>query len=531
MRTAAKLGSSLILSLVLATSACSSCNDDNGGKNNPTVIETDGGTLPDGGDCPEGETFNPVTGECQAEAVGPGPKEEEFPSDPDDPWAEHDNDGTPDRLDNCPYDENPDQADDDDDGIGDICDNCPAVPNPAQTDSTGDGSGDACAQTPVGDICDTQMANFQVLAPNIYFLVDKSGSMGQWYNCMDPQTTNCCPGCQTTTCCLPECCEEHTVPWPIDQAKSGLDAVADALAGSVRFGMAAYPLPPGQFAPSCESTELLSMGDHTANEVKQSYAALQPEGSTPTGASLERLRMQNALSEPGDPNDAGRSKAVILITDGNPNACEDQTPAVEEAAALAGEDISVYVVGFRSEANEDVLNSIAEAGETDNPDDANRRFYVAEDTQQLVDVISQISSDIVDCSYTLDPKPEDTNKIWVKLNGEFLPREGYSYETMTGTLQLSGEACETLKNVDASMASLEIILGCPTECDPDSFWGCCLREGEMCESNADCCFTDCMDGVCKDPCRPTGVRCEDDGDCCSGVCGGSGSGDRICVAQ
>jgi hypothetical protein len=355
--------------------------------------------------------------------------------------------------------------------------------------------------------------------------------MGQWYNCMDPQTTNCCPGCQTTTCCLPLCCQEHTQPWPIDQAKAGLDAVADALADQVRFGMAAYPLPPGQFAPSCDSTELLSVGNHTADEVKQSYATLQPEGSTPTGTSLWRIGEQGALTDSSDPNDIGRAKAVILITDGNPNVCEDQHPAVQEAAALAAQDILVYVVGFRSEANEDVLNAIAEAGQTDNANDPNRRFYVAEDTQQLVDVISQISNEIVDCSYTLDPKPEDTNKIWVKLNGEFLPREGYAYETTTGTLQLSGEACDTLKMADQSMTSLEIILGCPTECDPDTFWGCCLREGEMCESNADCCFSDCMNGVCKDPCRPSGVSCETNGDCCSGVCGGTGGQDKICVTQ
>ncbi len=519
MRTAAKVSSTLVLALAFVTASCSSCSDDAGGDNNDNnvVITTDGGTLPDGGECPDGETYNPVSGECQPAAVGPGPKEEEFPSDPDDPWAEQDGDGTPDRLDNCPYDENPDQADDDGDGIGDVCDNCSAVPNPAQTDSTGDGQGDACTDTPVGDICDRQMANFQVLAPNIYFLFDKSGSMGQYYNC---------------TCNDIRCCQEHSMPYPIDQAKDGLDAVADALAGQVRFGMTAYPLPPANgFVPSCDSTELLSIGDHTADEVKQSYAALQAEGSTPTGTSLWRLREQGALSDPADPNDAGRAKAVILITDGNPNVCEDEHAAVEEAAALAAEDINVYVIGFRSEANEQVLNDIAQAGGTDNPNDASRRFYVAEDTQQLVDVISQISSDIVDCSYILDPKPEDTNKIWVKLNGEFLPRDGYSYESSTGALQLSGEACESLKEVDASMASLEIVLGCQTECDPEAFWGCCLREGEMCETDSDCCFTDCMDGVCQDPCRPTGVRCQTNDDCCSGVCSASGGNEGVCVAQ
>ncbi|WP_428263811.1 thrombospondin type 3 repeat-containing protein [Haliangium sp.] len=55
-----------------------------------------------------------------------------------------DNDGVPDRDDNCPNTPNPGQEDTDGDAVGDVCDNCPYDVNPAQDDADEDGVGDAC---------------------------------------------------------------------------------------------------------------------------------------------------------------------------------------------------------------------------------------------------------------------------------------------------------------------------------------------------------------------------------------------------
>ena len=489
-------------------------------------------TRPDGSSCPEGQTYNTISEECQQVVSGPGEKKETFQTDlEENPYAENDGDGIADRLDNCPFDENIDQRDSDQDGIGNACDNCPDVQNTPQTDSTGDGLGDACTATPVGEICGNQEVTFDVLAPNIYILLDKSGSMGEWGSCKDPDTTGCANGCQSNQCALERCCVQRQRPnWPIDQAKAGLDAVAEALADKVRFGFGAYPLPVTE--ASCESTELLTIGNHSTAQLKAAWAPIEPAGGTPTGNSLFTIRTQRKLYDAADPQDAGRARAVILITDGDPNACEDIHPSVREAQALADEDTPVYVVGFRSGAREETLNAIAQAGGTDNPNDPNKRFYTAENTNELVNVINDISSEIVSCSYTLNPKPDDTNKIWVKLNDTFLPREGYSYEPTTGTLQLSGPTCDQLKGT--SGAKIEIILGCPSKCDAEEFWGCCIREtspDNACDTPSDCCFGNCTNGVCKDPCRPSGQRCETDTDCCgNALCGDAGDGTKICVS-
>ena len=71
-------------------------------------------------------------------------------------FADNDNDGYFDLIDNCPFISNPNQSDVNGDGIGDICsdldedglidglDNCPFSANPNQQDSDGDGIGDSC---------------------------------------------------------------------------------------------------------------------------------------------------------------------------------------------------------------------------------------------------------------------------------------------------------------------------------------------------------------------------------------------------
>jgi hypothetical protein len=62
----------------------------------------------------------------------------------DDGFADADQDGVQDPVDNCRVVANPTQLDTDGDQDGDACDNCPAIANPDQRDRDRDGLGDAC---------------------------------------------------------------------------------------------------------------------------------------------------------------------------------------------------------------------------------------------------------------------------------------------------------------------------------------------------------------------------------------------------
>ena len=309
------------------------------------------------------------------------------------------------------------------------------------------------------DVCLTFTPDIEVLAPNVYIVFDKSGSMGQWYGCMDPTATGCCDGCTTEDCCLMACCLQHQVPYPIDQARAALDTVADRFADRIRLGFAAYPLPVDDTGMSCESTELLPLGQHDAASIKRSYQSLEANGGTPTGSALNDVLVRGGLHDPSDPFDLDRSRAVILITDGEPNLCEEEHPAVSRALGLQQDGAPVYVVGFASGANEATLNSIAEAGGTDNPADATRRFFVANDTAGLVDVITQISSAVVSCEHVLNPRPDSGSAIHITIGGAPLADDAWAYDPNTGTLTFSSATCGQLQNPGVAQ-TLEIVVGC-----------------------------------------------------------------------
>ena len=125
--------------------------------NIPPLEDRDNDGIPDRHDnCPD--VSNPDQSDTYGDARG----------DACEPLMDSDNDGIPDVSDNCVYRPNSDQRDTDLDGEGDVCDsspngpdrdfdgvpdtldNCPGNPNPGQTDSDGDGAGDLCDPTPNG---------------------------------------------------------------------------------------------------------------------------------------------------------------------------------------------------------------------------------------------------------------------------------------------------------------------------------------------------------------------------------------------
>jgi Mg-chelatase subunit ChlD len=468
-----------------------SCSSDTSSDGDPIVIDS----------CPAGQTKNPVTGACLSQTAtnnmtveDPTPNEM-FTSE--DVWAEGDDDGVIDRADNCPFTANPDQVDSDGDGIGDACDNCPDKMNTDQSDSSGSGNGDACSAVPVGAICAEQSTGFERLSPNIYFVIDKSGSM-------DGE--------------------------PMQQAKAGLNVIADELATEVRIGVSAFPV---ELVCGISHSELLPVGQHSAAQIKSSYANLVPEGGTPTFDALEDVLASGFLSDRNDPNDNLRAKAVVLITDGEPNNCRNNPvgDSIAAAQALKNAGIPVYVIGFNFEgANPTNLNSIADAGGTDAAI-AGRKFYLADNAASLVTAIRDIAGSVIGCSYVLDSAPDDPNKVWVSINDQYLQQAQYSVDGGSNTLTLDDNTCTTLRTSDPGQTQVKITLGCATPCEASQFWGCCLDEGIACTSDSECCFGACANGACEEPCRPTGVTCEENSDCCGGLCGADSNGNAICITQ
>lgn len=535
---------------------------------NGDQLDSDGDGIGDECDnCVDVSNFDQV--DANENMVGDACEGEEFY----DPEQDSDNDGTPDVVDNCPNVDN-DQADTDGDGRGDDCDNCPDVPNYDQTNSDGDMFGDACEPEPAGTACTAvadcgageiceegvcacgkQESDFVVLKPNIFIVLDESGSMGWSYG----TSSDCNPGIAG------DC--------PYVDALNALDQLATNLAGDARFGVATYE-------GSGLSGTLLPMGEYTAAQMQASWPVCAggnqancyiPDGGTPTGQALEDVRNQQLYSDPNDPQDALRAKAVILITDGAPNS---QSEAVAQAQNLNNAGVPVYVIGFNFGGSENNLDAVAQAGGTDAGAPGPRYFYEAGNTAQLVTALQSIATESIACSYSLNTMPPDANKIWVEVGGNSVPNDGtngYTYNAGSNTLTLNGDSCNTLRMLDPNGGNepLKIILGCATECVPEpevcdyvdndcdgvideGCEGCspeicdgidndcddqidegcpdCFFDGEMCMADGDCCNGNCRaDGTCGPPCRPLNATCRENSDCCSGICSTSGQEVGICV--
>lgn len=468
-----------------------------------------------------------------------------------------DGDGAPDQSDNCLMADNPGQEDADGDSLGDACDNCPEVANYDQADENGDGVGDSCETSPDNvPICGEKTSDFEIIKPNIYIVVDRSTSMRA-----DVQGTGK---------------DRMTL------AKEGMDLIADQLAGKIRFGISAYPYRdnPNQ-AQACgtKTRELLQLGDHAPAQMKMSYIDLEYEpgglNCTETDDALGDIITNARLEDMNDSLDAQRERAVVLVTDGGACGCGGHAGALTAAEALRDIGVPVYIVGFNFGGDVTKLNEMADAGGTDSMAAPDRKYYTASNASDLAMVLDQIQSQVISCSYTLDPAPEDPDKIWVAIDGNQVRRNrnnGYTYDAATNTLTLNGNACTNLQNA-AGMGStpLEIKLGCAAMCQPEGEEICdyrdndcdgevdegceecspelcdgadndcdgevdegcpmCLFSGEMCASDEECCGGNCRDGVCAPPCRPTGVNCREDSDCCEGVCARqAGESVGVCIS-
>jgi hypothetical protein len=340
--------------------------------------------------------------------------------------------------------------------------------------------------------------------------------------------------------------------------KTGLNTLANqnggALAANFNIGVGAFPDANGSCSSANLPQQLLTLGAHTTAEFTGSYAPINTNGYTPTDVALDRLRTQQLYNFAGDPSPNG-PKAVVLVTDGEPNDCTQNgannnnriNQTVTAAAALAALNVPVYVIGFDG-VNTGLIQQIADAGD---PAPGTNTWYNVSNSASIVTAFNAIIGRTASCTLgltntglgTLDPNILTVDLV--RNNGATrtaIARGGANGYTISGaTITLAGTSCTDLQNAVAtdSTAKVEIKGGC--QCTPAT--EICDGVDNNCNGLADeGCVPTNMCGVNAPPANcPPGTPpagppeicdgIDNDGDNqvdegCPGLC--TGMGDEVC---
>lgn len=333
---------------------------------------------------------------------------------------------------------------------------------------TGTGKPAGCGVDQAGAFCDCVDVPLVAEPPNIYYVLDRSGSMSH-----DNKWTN---------------------------ARDAVTALTKAIGSHAHFGAAIFP----SGAESCGAgNEVMSVrpGDPVGDPNAMTPTAdalfeamlVPPQGGTPTTATLQYV-LARVMPLPS-------KTYVVLVTDGAPNCnpaanctadlcadniamvsgcpkggppnccappngvnCIDSDASAKAVADLAAAGFPTYVIGLATSAMEsDVLDQLAVAGGTANTG-GGTKYFLANDvsSQGLLAILRKVAGKIAGaCVQRLKAPPMDPTLVNVYVDGVVVPQDPTNGWGLQGdTVTLVGDTCARVESGDA--LDVRIIAGCPT---------------------------------------------------------------------
>lgn len=323
-----------------------------------------------------------------------------------------------------------------------------------------------------GGYCGNEVHQLIIDAPNLYFVLDASGSMaaaapggGNRYDAVRIAVVdlvrNLGPLAKVGAAVLPK--------------KGGGD---DCVAGAQVFPVTQGDPITGEDGPTTTAVRLSTI--------------VKPVGGTPISATLEALtptllglsgETYVVIATDGGPNcnDAATcsASACTLNIESHPacdpslNCCEPgqvggPTFCVDQAATIAAIDklvaggLHVVTVGIPgSETYAAVLDAMAVAGGLPQP--GSPKYHRVDQLDQIGTVLADIAKVAITCEFTLIDPPAEQGMTNVYLDGKVLTfniADGWIWKPPS-TVRLLGEACDRVQA--GKVANVQIVSGCPTE--------------------------------------------------------------------
>jgi hypothetical protein len=348
------------------------------------------------------------------------------------------------------------------------------TPKDAQTNDVGFGEAGTptCNAGPDLGVCACTELSFLSDAPNLYFVLDRSGSMadnGKW----------------------------NTVRIVVAQ-------VMKSLGPRAKFGVAIFPNPnddnacaPGLQVMSVRAGDAPAGKQGPTTSTMLAVTSAPPNGGTPTAASLKALlptlsslqgRSFVILATDGGPNCNGAATCTSQMcidnienlqgcpTNGAPNCCDtavdgpyapldclDEQPTVSAIQAIATVNIPTYVIGVPGSAPyASLLDDLAAAGGTARS--GSPLYYRVDSTDEaaLTTALAQIAAKITaTCTLTLSSAPPDPTHVNVYFDNQPVPADPVNGWTLDGsTVTLVGAACDEV--MSGTVLNVRVVAGCPT---------------------------------------------------------------------
>ena len=343
-------------------------------------------------------------------------------------------------------------------------------------DFVGAGGGNTPPPPDAGDLCGQLITQIHKDPPNLYFVLDTSGSMGTpvgistRYSLVRASTVN----------------------------------LVQSLGGLINVGAALFPRGVTQTDPCHVGGEVLPVtpGDVLDLVGFSKLINVTPFGGTPTAATLSALyptltklpgRTIVVLATDGGPNCNAAAKCgadecmdniesscfqnvccspkgpncCAATVDQGPLDCVDRQASVDAVSKLAAAGVRVYVVGIPgSETYGAVLDQMALASGA--PQIAPPFYYKVEYYSSLTGTLGSIAALSVSCEFDLAVPPPDPSLVNVYLDDDVLLQDladGWVWKAATAqapkqTIELRGAACQRLKI--GKVKQVQIAAGCPT---------------------------------------------------------------------
>ncbi len=299
-----------------------------------------------------------------------------------------------------------------------------------------------------GDGCGGQEFGIEIIAPNMFIVLDRSCSMRR-------DLTN------TINLAGPN-------KWTF--AVAAINQLTTNFDGQIRWGLSLFPDRTGGDCRQDAPAVPLADGMEPTIQGLLNAALNQSDTNYPDGPCVTNIdtAVEQASQQP-DVMSVTRPTYVLLITDGKQAGCSraggDSGTEMILASMFAG-GVPTFVVGFGDAGSGGVIDPVqmdafAVAGGV--PRSGTPKYFQADDALQLDQALALIAGSIVGCNFTLSDTPADPADVFVFFDDQKVTRdpsgaEGWDYDGASNSITFYGSACDSLKA--GQVVDVDVVFGC-----------------------------------------------------------------------